>query len=704
MPYTSRRMFLLSTPLGEDALLIQQFEGDEGMSRLFEFRLLMVSEDDSITARDLIGKRVTLRIETAEDERFWLGMVSSFERVGRGPDPGGSEAEMTSYRCEVVPWLWFMKLQKDTRIFQDKSVPDIIETLLGEFQFSDYELDLKGNHPQHVYCTQYNETDFDFILRLMEEEGIFYYFRHPDDGHGAEKVVFTDHEDGHPALDPDTIRMHQPDSVDEADTVATLLHRQHMRSGKVTLRDFNFERPTDRMEVSIDSLVHIGDNANYEIYDYPGDYAQRSDGEARARLIMEIEEARHEILDGTSNVRALVPGHRFTLTDHPRDALNGEYVVTSVRHSGSNNLGGDGGPSSYDNSFTCIPSGVPYREPRRTPRPRVAGVQTAIVTGPAGEEIYTDEFGRVKVQFHWDRLGQYDDKSSCWVRVAQSHAGAKWGGFMLPRIGEEVLVAFEHGDPNRPYVIGSLYNADNMPPYPLPGEATKSTFKSNSSKGGGGFNELRFEDKAGSEEVFMHAQKDLQVRVKHNANTSVGANRQLTVGGNRSEHVAGEQHVVVDKHNFVDVKQDSHLNIGLNAALSTGMNLHIASGTETCLDAGTEIHLKAGINLVLEAGAMISLKAGGSSITVGPAGVTLDGALVRINCGGSPLSAKKGDKPDKARKAAEAIAGKAGKVSDPGQQAQAQALRRAAAQAQPFCAECEAARAALAAMGAGSSS
>src|SRR3546814_5705945 len=312
-------------------------------------------------------------IETAKGGRYCRGMVSAFVLVGRVPDPAGSEAEITSYRCEVVPWLWFLTLHKDTRVFQEQSVPEIIEALLGEFEFKDYEVSCKDKHPKRTYCTQYNETVFDFISRLMEEEGIFYFFRHPAEGHGAETMVFSDHKDIHPALDPDTIRMDQAGSVDEADTVATLLHRQHMRSGKVTLRDFNFERPTDRMEVSVDSLVRIGDNAKYEVYDYPGLYAQRNDGEEAARRIMEIEEARHEILDGTGNVRALVPGHRFTLADHPQDALNEEYVVTSVRHSGSNNLGNDGGPSSYGNSFTCIPSRVQYREPRRTPRPHEIG-------------------------------------------------------------------------------------------------------------------------------------------------------------------------------------------------------------------------------------------------------------------------------------------------------------------------------------------
>lgn len=692
MPYTtSRRMFLLSTPLGEDALLIQQFEGREAMSRLFEFSLLMVSEDDAITAADLVGKRVSLRIETAEDERFWLGMVSSFERVARVPDPGGSEAELTSYRCEVVPWLWLLTLQKDTRIFQDQSVPDIIETLLGEFGFSDYELDLKGDHPQRIYCTQYNETVFDFISRLMEEEGIYYYFRHPDDGHGAETLVITDHKDGHPALDPDTIRMDQPGSVDESDTVATLLHRQHMRSGKVTLRDFNFERPADRMEVSVDSLVRIGDNAHYEVYDYPGLYASRSDGETLARLGMETEEARHEILDGTSNVRALVPGHRFTLTDHPHDALNAEYVITAVQHSGTNNLADDGGPSHYRNDFSCIPSRVQYRELRRTVRPQVAGVQTAMVTGPAGEEIYTDEFGRVKVQFHWDRLGQYDDKSSCWVRVAQLHAGGKWGGFMLPRIGEEVLVAFEHGDPDRPYVIGSLYNADNMPPYPLPGEATKSTLKTRSSKGGGGFNEIRFEDKKGSEQLFVHAERDHETRIKHDSLEWIGNDQHLIVKGDQMQQFDGDTHL--------KVAGDHNENVKGTTSLKADIDIQQKAGVKHALEAGTEIHLKAGVNLVIEAGATLTLKVGGNFINLNPGGVFIKGAMVMLNSGGTagsgsgsspspPKPPREADKADPGE--ATSYAGTTTPRTAPSPQAAT--LIEAAKAGTPFCEKCEAAR------------
>ena len=695
MPYsTSQRMFLLSTPLGEDALLIQQFEGSEGMSRLFHFDLALLSEMDNIGADELVGKRVTLRIETAGGERHWTGMVSSFERLGSFADPGAEGARLTSYRCTVVPWLWFLSLHEDTRAFQNLSIPEIVETILRDFQIRDYEMQLNGDYPQLPYCTQYNETSHAFISRLLERAGIYYYVKYEAQ---AEKLVFTDHKDGHPELDDARIRFAEERLSEEEDTISEFGHRQHMRSGKVALRDYNFETPANKLDVSVDSLVQIGDNSNFERYIYPGGYGVHGEGEQIARLMMEAEEAEHEIHDGTSNVRTLTPGYRFSLEEHSQEALNGDYVLTSVAHYGTNNLGEN--PGSYSNHFSCIPLQVPYREPQRTHKPTVAGVQIAIVTGPPGEEIHTDEYARVKVQFPWDRLGSNNEKSSYWVRVAQTHAGARWGTFIVPRIGEEVLVAFEFGDPDRPIIIGSLYNALNMPPYALPGEATKSVlFKSNSSKGGGGFNELYFEDKAGSEEVFMHAQKDLQVRVQNDSTTSVGANQSLTVGGNRTEHIAKEHHLVVDKRHLVEIGEDAHLGIGRNATFSAGQNLHIDVGLETALSAGTEIHVKGGVNIVLDAGVMISLKAGGSSITIGPAGVTLDGPLVRMNSGGSPLSAKKPDKPDVVKKAAQAITGKAGKVSDPVQQAQAAALRNAAAQAQPFCAECEAARAALEAL------
>ncbi|AKC85903.1 type VI secretion system Vgr family protein [Pseudoxanthomonas suwonensis] len=692
---TSRRMYQLSTPLGEDALLIQEFEGVEGVSRPFEFRLDVLSERDDIDPAELIGKRVTLRIETDEDSRHWTGIVSAFVRMGQIDDPATDGNLLTCYRCTIVPWLWPLTLNEDSRIFQQTSIPDIVEAMLGEYNLRDYELELRGAYPQLDYCTQYRESDFNFISRLLERAGIHYYVKY---GPQAETLVFTDNNDSHPRLERDLIRYAEARAAEEEDTVTALVHRSQLRSGRMVMRDYNFEKPTDTLEASVDSLVSLGDNQNYERFLYPGDYGQRDEGEQAARVRMEAEEAEHEILDGASDVRTLTPGYCFELDGHPQKSINREYMVLSVTHRGNSNVGRESAASSYSNTFSMIPRKVAYRDPRATPKATIHGPQTAVVTGPSGEEIYTDKYGRIKVQFHWDRRGEYNDKSSRWVRVVHGHAGSRWGMFMLPRIGEEVLVAFEHGDPDRPLVVGSLYNANNMPPYDLPGEATKSTLKSNSSKGGDGFNELRFEDKAGSEEVFLHAQKDLQTQVLNNSTASVGANQQLTVGANQLIHVGKERHLVVGEREFVKVEKDVFTEIGGSTSFQAGQDLHLSVGMDTAIDAGMDIHLKAGVNIVLDAGVQISLKAGGSSITIGPAGVTLDGALVRVNCGGSPLSAKKGNKPDKAKLADAAIKGVAGKVSNPGQQAQAQALRKAAAQAQPFCAECEAARAALRAL------
>ncbi|MCD9027909.1 type VI secretion system tip protein VgrG [Luteimonas sp. BDR2-5] len=691
---TSHRLFLLSTPLGEDVLLIREFEGHEAISRAFEFRLLVVSERDDIEARELIGKRVSLRIETDTGERHWAGMVRAFERIGEHHDPGAEDAALTAYRCVVVPAWWTMTLHEDSRIFQNESVPAIVDTILGEFGLSDYEMHV-GHYPDLLYCTQYRETNFDFISRLLERAGIRYFVKYSGE---VETLVFTDSNDEHPRLDDDRIRFATARLAGDEDTVTSLSRRQALGSGRFVARDYNFLRPGDLLETSVASLVDIGDNGNYERFVYPGGYLETSDGEAIAKTRMEAEEAEHEIVDGTSTVRTLVPGYRFTLEDHPHDELNREYLLLSVEHRGSNNVGRDGAVSSYANRFTAIPKDVVYRDHARTPRPMVHGPQSALVVGPPGEEIHTDEHGRIKVHFFWDRRSRSDDKSSCWIRVAHSHAGAGWGTFTLPRIGEEVLVAFEHGDPDRPLVIGSVYNGRNKPPYALPEHQTRSTLKSNSSKGGGGFNELRFEDRAGNEEVFLHAQKDLQTRVGNDRTTSVAQQQQLTVGGDRLEHIGNEDHRVVDGRSLSRVAREAHVDVGASALFAAGQNLHMSVGMETSLDAGTEVHVKGGMNIVLEAGVQISLKAGGSSITLGPAGVTLDGALVRVNCGGAPLSAKKGDKPDQAKTAEEAVEDKAGKVSNTDQQVQAEALRNAAKQAQPFCAACEGARQALMAM------
>lgn len=706
---TERRTFLLGTPLGDDVLVIRTMEGAESLSRLFQFKLELISEREDITSEDMVGKRVTLKVLTNDGTRDWTGFVSRFTRMGEGPTPEGMDGTLYYYELEMVPWLWFMLHHEDSRIFLDKSIPDIIEQVFKDFSYSDYELKINGSHPNLVTCTQYQETNFNFISRLMERAGIYYYVRHEED---REVLVLTDNKDSHPDHDPLEIPFHEIPRADLDDGVLSLRRREVVHTGRVVLRDYDFERPTDTLEVSVDSVNRFGDSSGLERYIYGAGYTQRSEGEELARVIIESEEAEQETFDGRSNVRTLSPGYVFKLDGHPERARDEKYLVIQVRHQGTNNIGN--APSHYENRFAVIPYRIQYRAMIRTPKKKAPGLQTAVVVGPAGEEIHTDKHGRIKVQFHWDRNGKFDDKSSCWLRVAQSWAGRQWGTFFLPRIGQEVLVDFIEGDIDRPIVVGSVYNGDNPPPYALPAEATKSTIKTLSSKGGEGFNELRFEDKKGSEEIFIHAEKDLQVRVKNGATQFVG--------GNENQIVAGESYGTFKKDRFIaceenlasDVGKDESRNVGqnlthaigqnhdhsvgMNLTQTVGQNLEIDVGMGTAIKSGMDVSVSGGMKIVMEAGMTLSLKAGPSSVVLGPAGVTIDGPLVRINSGGSPLSAKspgKAQKPDPIKKAAEAIKVAAGKVVSPHQQTQAAALRNAARQAQPFCAACEAARAAL---------
>ena len=687
MPYsTERRAFILSTPLGEDELLIQSFEGTEHLSQLYEFKFELLSERDDIKPADLVGKRVTLRVETADDERHWSGVVASFGRTGTQRVGGaGDSRDMTVYAATMVPWLWQLGLNEDCRIFHDKSIPDIVEAIFGEFEFKDYELQLSGNYPPLSYCTQYRETTFNFVARLLERAGIYWFFRHEAE---AEKLVLVDSKSGNPALEPASIRFSQQPEHEDDDVVTALTRRELIRAGRIAVSDFDFEKPAANLLATVNSLVHIGDNSNFERFIFPGGYTEQGDGDTLARLLMEVEEASHETLAGTSNARLFTPGFTFDLEDHPDDALNQCYLTVGVHHHGRNNLAGaeESQGSDYGNEFTAMPNDVPYRAPLASARPRVYGTQTGIVVGPAGEEIATDRFGRVQVLLPWDRGMQ----TTCWARVMQASAGNGWGTFFVPRVGMEVVVIFENGDPDHPLVIGCVYNGANAPPYALPGEATKSTIKTNSSKGGSGFNELRFEDKAGDEEIFLHAQKKLEVRVEDDSTENIGGNRNLTIDKDRVEHVKGDAHLTVDKKRMVSVSEDDNLDVNRNLSVHAGSNLGLDAGMGLAMKAGTGIDAKAGTNFVLEAGVQVSLKAGPSSITLGPAGVTIDGPLVRINCGGSPMSAAAPEKPDAAKSALDAIEVAAGKTIDPAQQTQAQALMKAARAALPFCAECAA--------------
>src|SRR5215831_5810 len=474
MSYTQiNRRLAITTPLGKDALLLRGFNGTEAISHLFHFDLDLLSENESLKFQDLVGKNVTLRIFDAEGaERYWNGFISRFSQ-------GSQDRRLTSYRAQMVPWLWFLTRTSDCRIFQNKTVPDIIEKIFSDLKFKDYELRLYGNFAPRDYCVQYRESDFNFVSRLMEEEGIYYFFKHEQNKH---TLVLANDPAAHEACRGQKTARYdfRGGAVTYEDVITEWHHEEEFRTGAWAQTDYNFETPSTNLAVTVNG------NNPYEIYEYPGEYRVRADGDRLAKIRLQEQTARTSVSQGASGCRHFTSGFQFTLQDHYRKDLNTSYLLTVVRHAatqGSYEAGGTSEELSYRNSFECMPFSIPYRPQRVTPQPFVQGCQTAVVVGPGGEEIYTDKYGRVKVQFHWDREGKKNENSSCWVRVSQGWAGSKWGSIFIPRMGQEV-------------------------PYSLPDEQTKSTVKSMSSKGGAGFNEIRFEDKKGSEEIFVHAEKD----------------------------------------------------------------------------------------------------------------------------------------------------------------------------------------------------
>ncbi|MGA1870938.1 MAG: type VI secretion system Vgr family protein [bacterium] len=494
MPYTQEnRLIAIDTPLGKDTLLLSGFSGTEGISRLFSFELTLLSENPKISFDDIIGKNVSLSIFLASgDKRYFNGIIVRFSQ-GRGGGDAEAGPRFSHYKAIMAPWLWLLTMTRDSRIFQKLSVPDIVEKIFKEKGFSDFKMKLRSSYAKREYCVQYRETDFSFISRLLEDEGIYYYFDHEK---GKHTLIIADTPQDHKSCPNQKSARYQLSAGNwqEEDVITSLEKMQEIRPGKYTLNAYNFEIPNTGLEVNVPSKYKLGPGER-EIYDYPASYTKRKEGDKIAKIRMEEEEAQITTILGSSNCRAFSSGYRFRLKNYYRDDINDkDYVVTSIHHEVCQNFKGEA-ELSYSNQFTCIPFDVPYRPPRTLEKPVVRGNQTAIVVGPSGEEIYTDEHSRVKVQFHWDREGKRDENSSCWIRVSQLWAGAGWGAIHIPRIGQEVIVDFLEGDPDKPLITGYVYNASNMPPYKLPDEKTKSSIKSNTVKGGGSANELLMEDK-----------------------------------------------------------------------------------------------------------------------------------------------------------------------------------------------------------------
>jgi len=500
-------LIAINTPLGKDVLLLTGFNGTEGLSRPFDFELDMLSENPNIPFADIIGKNVTISIILPDgDKRFFNGIISRFSQ-GRGGGEEGGDPRLSHFRAEMVPWLWLLTQTTDSRIFQGLSVPDIVEKIFKEKGFSDFKMLLNGSYHKRDYCVQYRETDFNFVSRLLEEEGIYYFFIHEEKMH---TLVLADAPEKHKPCPKQESAQYQTTSGGwlEEDVITGLEKVQEIRPGKYTLNDFNFETPSTTLKVDVPTKIKLGPGER-EVYDYPGLYAKKQEGNQFVNIRMEEEEARITTIIGSSVCRAFTSGYRFNLLGpYRQDMDEKEFVLTSLTH-GATQTGYTTGSSpdiegfSYANNFTCIPFDVSYRPPRDSVKPVVHGTQTAIVAGPAGEEIYTDQHGRVKVQFHWDREGKRDEDSSCWIRVAQLWAGSGWGAMYIPRIGHEVIVDFLEGDPDRPIITGRVYHGINKPPYSLPEEKTKSTIKSNTTPEGKTANELLMEDKQGKTQVVL---------------------------------------------------------------------------------------------------------------------------------------------------------------------------------------------------------
>ena len=541
----NRAMFRLSVDGCDEELRVVRLRGHEAISSLFEFRLEIASGELALAA--LIGQDALLTIDGVEGERHVHGFVCQAEYIG-------DSRRYALYELTVVPWIWRLQQRASCRIFQQQTTPEILAAvLLGSgLRKTQFRLDLQAAYAARDYCTQYGETDLDLINRLMEADGIIYYFEHDSDQH---ILVLTDRGDcGHPAEGEVLLSWAPPQGVVHAGEHVTRLRLgELMRPERVSLRDMNLHTPAARLEVS------EGSGTERELYEYPGSYQTAGKGGPdkggqQAKLRLEALQAAGRRGFGTSDSPRLVAGLGFALAGHPRAGVDGEYRLVGVTHRGEQPqvLAEDTAESfHYSNDFECMDSKVPYRAPRVTPRPTVRGLQTAIVVGPPGEEVHVDEHGRVKVKFHWDRRDALDESSSCWVRVSQMWAGNGFGAMFLPRIGHEVLVDFIEGDPDRPMITGRIYTGFNKPPYALPDEKTKSTIKSDSSPGGGGFNELRFEDKKGSEQVFLHAQKDFDEVVLNNHTEDVGANETNKIGANQDTTVGADRTVHV-KGNFTE--------------------------------------------------------------------------------------------------------------------------------------------------------
>jgi type VI secretion system secreted protein VgrG len=542
------RLLKITTPLGEGAVLLQAFSGREELSKSFEYELSLVSEAP-IDGAALLHQPVSWTVhDPDETPRVFHGVVRAFEAgaaIGRG---------LSTSTITVVPWFWFLTRTTDCRIYQNLSVPDIVADVFGRFGLSDFRNDCTNAAAVRDYTVQYRETAFDFVSRLLEDEGIAYRYETTAESH---TLVLFDAVAQYVECTPHGSVEYRPELA-AAPVVSMWNRRVEFIPGKSSTTDYNEQTPATDLLQTQTSVISLTGNSSFEQFEFPGRYRATDEGTAKATLRMEQWEASHDRVRGQSGCSSFVCGGTFTLTKHPADD-GGQFVFLAVEHTASEPSSGQG---RYRNSFVAAPADLPFRPMPDTPRPLAVGPQSAVVVGPSGEEIYTDEFGRVKVQFFWDRVGEANENSSCWVRLSEAWAGKGWGSLHLPRIGQEVVVEFLHGDPDRPIVTGRVYNGVQLPPFKLPDNKTQSGLRTRSTSGGDEetFNELRFEDKKDEEEIYFHAQKNFTRIVEHDDTLAVANDRTVTVKNNNSRTVSeGNDTTTIEKGNStLTVSEGNH--------------------------------------------------------------------------------------------------------------------------------------------------
>lgn len=675
MPYTQDNLeFQVSTPLGKDKVLFYRMEGREALGQPFEYRLEVLSEDAEIKLEDLIGKPISVKVTLPEEAtRYFHGIAVEFGHAG-------AVGKLELYEIILKPEFWLLSHTGDCRIFQEKTVPDIIKEILRDRGLTDFEDALSESYRTWDYCVQYRESDFHFLSRLMEQEGIYYYFKHEESKH---TLVLSDASNSHGTMAGyATVPYYPPidQDVRERDHLSGWIFTRKFQTDKVVLTDYDFERPKADL-LSQSKAADSQTGGKYEVFDYPGEYVVKSDGDTYSKVRLQERRAAVAEFKGQGNARGLSTGYLFTLEKFPRDDQNIEYLITSASYVLTSHDLQSRSRGQTEKPFACeitaIPGQTPFRPPKKTRKPTVQGPQTAVVVGKQGEEIWTDKYGRVKVQFHWDRYGESDENSSCWVRVAQVWAGKNWGAMHIPRIGQEVIVDFLEGDPDQPIITGRVYNADNMPPYVLPDNQSQSGLKSRSTKEGTGenFNELRFEDKKGEEEIYFHGEKNFNRIVENDDTLKVGFekkdkgdqtieihnNQTLTVGNSGSEDGSqtmtiwknrtatikeGDETLTVEKGNRTyNVKQGNEsLEVGQGnrtVTVTTGNDTHtvkqgnrvveVSMGDDTLTikmgNQTTKLNVGKSTTDAMQA---IELKVGANSIKIEQSGITISGVMVKI--------------------------------------------------------------------------